>query len=133
MDKPPVAKLQVKPGMRVLVLHPPQGYPADLGDMPPDVSVETTPAEEPYDGVLAFMRDRAGLEAVREDLIRSIRPGGLLWISYPKGGGTIRSDLNRDSLVALMQPTGWRPVTQIAVDATWSALRFRPLEDVASR
>jgi hypothetical protein len=55
---------------------------------------------------------------------------GLLWMCYPKQTGKIKSDLNRDSLWRLMQPTGFSPVTQIAVDETWSALRFRPAEKV---
>jgi hypothetical protein len=32
-----------------------------------------------------------------------------------------------------MEGTGWRPVSQIAIDGVWSALRFRPTEDVKSR
>jgi hypothetical protein len=28
---------------------------------------------------------------------------------------------------------GWSPVTQIAIDDTWSALRFRPSGDVGRR
>jgi len=32
-----------------------------------------------------------------------------------------------------MEGTGWRPVSQIAIDEIWSALRFRPTEDVKSR
>jgi hypothetical protein len=29
-----------------------------------------------------------------------------------------------------LSDTGMRPVTQIAIDETWSALRFRPYEEV---
>jgi hypothetical protein len=32
-----------------------------------------------------------------------------------------------------MEGTGWRPVSQIAIDEVWSALRFRPIKDVQSR
>jgi hypothetical protein len=32
-----------------------------------------------------------------------------------------------------MEGTGWRPVTQIAIDHVWSVLRFRQKEDVKSR
>jgi len=34
---------------------------------------------------------------------------------------------------AAMEETGWRPVSQIAIDDVWSALRFRPTQDVKPR
>ena len=48
----------------------------------------------------------------------------MLWIAYPKGN---RSDINRDTLWPYLTEYNMRPITQIAVDETWSALRFRPL------
>jgi hypothetical protein len=38
-----------------------------------------------------------------------------------------------EAVWAAMEGTGWRPVSQIAIDEVWSALRFRPTEDVKSR
>jgi hypothetical protein len=40
--------------------------------------------------------------------------------------GQLGTDLNRDSLAALLAEGGVQPVRQIAIDAVWSALRFRP-------
>ena len=48
----------------------------------------------------------------------------VVWVLYPKGN---RTDVNRDSLWRLIAPYGLRPITQVAVDETWSALRFRPI------
>jgi hypothetical protein len=48
----------------------------------------------------------------------------VLWFAYPKGG---RADINRDTLWPLVATHGLRPITQVAIDDTWSALRFRPL------
>ncbi len=48
----------------------------------------------------------------------------VLWVAYPKGN---RADINRDSLWRLVAPFGLRPITQVAIDETWSALRFRPV------
>jgi len=56
----------------------------------------------------------------------------LLWIAYPKQSSGIKTDVNRDILWQLSLQTGLRPVTQIAIDETWSALRFRPAERVGS-
>ena len=50
-----------------------------------------------------------------------------------KKTGAIASDLSRDVVWKRMTGTGLRPVTQIAIDETWSALRFRPEEMVKSK
>jgi hypothetical protein len=42
----------------------------------------------------------------------------------------LKTDVNRDGLWEPLKPTGWRPVRQIALDAVWSAIRFRPEESV---
>jgi hypothetical protein len=49
----------------------------------------------------------------------------LAWIACPKAG-KLGTDLNRDILAALVADRGVRPVRQVAIDETWSALRFRP-------
>ena len=48
-------------------------------------------------------------------------------------GGQLGTDLHRDSLWEALKPTGWRPVTQVAIDDVWSALRFRPEAEVSRR
>ncbi len=74
--------------------------------------------------VVLFVDDaataRAAFEAHREHLSQP----AFLWICYPKGG---RADINRDSLWPMLTPYRLRPITQIAIDDVWSALRFRPL------
>jgi hypothetical protein len=48
-----------------------------------------------------------------------------VWLGYPKAR-KLGTDLNGDSLWELLAGNGIRPVRQIAIDETWSALRFRP-------
>jgi hypothetical protein len=59
--------------------------------------------------------------------LAAARRDALAWVAYPKGGqrGT---DLNRGILASLLAEHGVRAVRQIAIDATWSVLRFRPGE-----
>jgi hypothetical protein len=54
----------------------------------------------------------------------------LVWITYPKKTWGVESDLSREEVWDAMSATGWRPVTQIAIDEVWSGLRFRPAADV---
>ena len=61
-----------------------------------------------------------------------LKPDGLFWLSYPKKTSTIAADLSRVEGWDVLDAAGWRPVSQIAIDATWSALRFRPRDAVRS-
>jgi hypothetical protein len=70
------------------------------------------------------------LERTLSTAITAVRPGGVFWVAYPKGG---KSDLSRDEMWELLKPFLWRPVSQIAIDDTWSALRFRPAADVKGK
>ena len=51
-----------------------------------------------------------------------------IWIYYPKKTGRIKSDLSRDVCWKILVPQGFTPNSQISIDETWSALRFKPIE-----
>ena len=113
------AKLQIKPGQTVAVV----GVPGDV----PLLAAGVNPAAEPgtADAVIAFVRNRAELGTGADAAIAAARLDRLAWIAYPKAG-KLGTDLNRDILAALVTERGVRPVRQVAIDETWSALRFRP-------
>jgi hypothetical protein len=77
------------------------------------------------DAVVAFARNRAELDTVAAPAVEAARQDRLAWIAYPKAG-KLGTDLNRDILAALLTARGVQPVRQVAIDETWSALRFRP-------
>jgi len=83
--------------------------------------------------VLAFVLDRAQVGALARVLKRHRPRDGeaRLWVAYPKGGSGGVADLTRDHGWEPLQALGLRPVAQVAVDAVWSALRFRPTSAVA--
>jgi hypothetical protein len=122
-------KLRLQAGQKALLINPPQGYLQALGELPEGVQVTTQP-DGSYDFVQLFVKDRSELEQFGPAAFQAVKYDGLLWVCYPKQTGKIKSDLNRDSLWKLMEPTGLSPVMQIAIDDTWSALRFRPAEKV---
>lgn len=126
-----IKKLLIKAGHRVVIL-PSETIPMpSLGDLPGGA----TAMESPHgtgDVVLLFVESRADQESRQGDAVERTQPGGLLWICYPKKTSGVKTDLSRDVVWQTMQSTGWRPVTQIAIDDVWSALRMRPEEDVKS-
>jgi predicted SnoaL-like aldol condensation-catalyzing enzyme len=127
-----VKKLGLKPGMRALVLGAPSGYLDSLAPLPDGVVVSKTVGGN-HGFVQFFVSKEAEIEKSKKKLLESADPGALVWISYPKKSSRVDSDLSREVVWAAMKGTGWRPVSQIAIDEVWSALRFRPTEDVKSR
>ncbi|HEY7224129.1 MAG TPA: hypothetical protein VH561_11135 [Micromonosporaceae bacterium] len=114
------SKLQIKPGMRVVVLKAPDGVDLEL---PADVTMARDAAEA--DAVIAFAVDSAAVDAVAAPAIQAAREDRLAWIAYPKAG-QLGTDLNRDVLARLVTRRGAQPVRQVSIDDVWSALRFRP-------
>jgi hypothetical protein len=113
------AKLQLKPGQSVLVAGRPSGVELGLGD-------SASASEAEADALIYFCGDSDAFAGVREQVVGAARDDRLVWVAYPKAGA-LGTDLNRNSLAALVtQSGGVRPVRQVAIDDTWSALRFRP-------
>jgi len=129
-----IKKLGIKPKLRVVILNAPEGYIEQINTLlPADVELVTTstPAAN-YDVVLQFVWNKAELERNTPVAIGLVKPGGLLWISYPKQSSKVTTDLNRDILWRVFPDKEWRPVTQISIDEVWSALRFRPKSEVGT-
>jgi len=114
------AKLQLKPGQSVFVADPPSGMTLDL---PPEWP--RTDDLDDADAALFFAVKRSDLERLRSQLVAVARKDRLVWLGYPKAR-QLGTDLNRNSLWELLVGDGIRPVRQIAIDDTWSALRIRP-------
>ncbi len=114
------AKLQLKPGSTIAALGVPETVELELAE---HAHVTAEPASA--DAVIAFAIDSAALVTVAAPAITAAREDRLAWIAYPKAG-KLGTDFNRDILARLAQERGIRPVRQIAINETWSALRFRP-------
>lgn len=127
-----IKRLGLRSGMSALLLNPPPEYAESLGELPQGVHFASQPDGQ-YDFVQVFIKDSAEFARLTPVAQAAIRYDGLLWICYPKKTGSIPSDLSRDVVWKRMTGTGLRPVTQIAIDETWSALRFRPEELVKSK
>jgi hypothetical protein len=111
-------KLLVRAGSRVAVI----GAPTDIDLVLPPGAV---PSERgPADIVLAYAKTSAAVKGALAKATKRVVDGGALWIAYPKAG-QLGTDLNRDILARMVQAEGLEPVTQIAVDDVWSALRFK--------
>ena len=119
-EKSVAQKLLIKPGASLWVSSD-DGL-ARLGPLPDGVRPATSLGEAAT--AVVFIADEAALRAALVAHAGELLRPAVLWFAYPKGG---RADIDRDSLWPIVAELGLRPITQVAVDETWSALRFRPL------
>ncbi len=126
----PSKKLGVKPGQRIVVLGAPDGV--DLGPLPEGASVDTSATGALAPVVLVFVQGLAAVEASAPAALAAVAEHGVFWVAYPKGGKKAGTDLNRDILWAKMGEYGLTGVNLVAIDSTWSAMRFRPASEVGT-
>ncbi len=125
-------KLRLAAEHEVAVVNAPDGHLELLRPGPAALSTNLVQGQS-YDAVLLFVRDAAELRRLAPSAIAAVRPNALLWIAYPKGGQTVgATDLpatpwwvQSDVLGELTGVTGWKPVSFVAVDEVWTALRFK--------
>ena len=125
------AKLGIRPGFSARLIAQPAEYESLLGPMPADAATHTD-GSGPFDAVMVFVPTSATLTTHSATAIAALKPGGLLWLAYPKKTGTMARDMYRERAWEAFTAHDWRPVSQIAIDDTWSALRFRPTAYVKS-
>jgi hypothetical protein len=78
---------------------------------------------------MAFVITQAELDAASRKLSAACRGDATLWMVYPKGTSKkYHCEFNRDSGWPVLGTAGFEPVRMVAIDADWSALRFRRVE-----
>lgn len=120
-DKTVAHKGRIKPGTAVAVLNQVPGIVESLG-LPDDIEFV-----EPGDAQLVFLfvNTRADLEAQMPSAVASLSPGAAIWVFFRKGSKAAGLDVNRDSVWAVAEQLGMRPLGLVSVDETWSAFRLR--------
>jgi hypothetical protein len=130
--KPVRRKLGLNPGMRALIIAPPSDYLKVLAPLPGGLTVSSRAAGK-YPFVQVFATRLSEIRKLAGKLSKHAGPNALVWISYPKKTSKAKSELSRDVIRETMSGAGWRAVSIVAIDEVWSALRFRPAEQVGSR
>lgn len=119
--KPLYEKIGLKPGMVCRIILPPPHFHA-LMTGSEDIDYSTTARKA--DVVHLFCRSGAVLRKKIHGAIRMVRPGGMLWISWPKKSSPLFKDLTEGGIRDQVLPLGWVDVKVCAVDSDWSGLKF---------
>ena len=77
---------------------------------------------------LAFAVTQSELDRYAALLAKGSEGDAILWFAYPKGTSKrYQCEFNRDQGWQVIRAAGFESVRQVAIDADWSALRFRRL------
>jgi hypothetical protein len=123
-DKSITSKLFVKPGSKFLLVNPPDGYLARMGELPAG-TVVLSDTSCTVDAIQVFVANRAELEAQLPRLKELLAPKGMLWVTYHKGTSMVKTDIHRDTINAYAKTLGLEGVAMISIDDDWSALRLK--------
>lgn len=104
--------------------------PKDLADAFLAHGFKTEFHTTPSTNTLVFVSDKHELTHFLNDRLKHIVPDSVFWIAYPKGTSKLKSNINRDSIRMTVEEFGITTVSAISIDETWSALRFRPINQV---
>ena len=118
-----IKKLQVKAGVKLWLIN----VPRDIAEaLTAGAEVEPVKPGESYDGVIAFCETPAEVDSFARQALDGLPEDGLLWFAYRKGEAAKESGLSRDEGWQSLGAEGFRPVRSVAIDDTWTGIRFRP-------
>jgi hypothetical protein len=122
-------KLKLKPGLKAAVIHSPENY---LDELSHNADLSTA-LKGKFDWVQLFVRSKAELDALGPKAARALKPGSILWVSFPKGSSGIQTDLTRDQGWESLQQLGLKWINLVSINETWSAFGMRPYRDGEER
>jgi hypothetical protein len=118
-------KLGIGEGDEVALIGAPEWLEDMLRAVPDVASVHTDLADDArYDVIVAFVTERAELEAELPRLRSRMAPACGLWIAWPKRSSGRQTDVTDDVVRDVALPTGLVDNKVCAIDATWTGVRL---------
>jgi hypothetical protein len=114
-------KLLIKPNTSIWLSH--AEHLARIEPLPEGVRAVDGLAQATV--ALVVAESAAAVRAILTAHADQLAAPSIFWVAYPKAN---KADINRDTLWPILTEYGMRPISQVAIDEVWSALRFRPLK-----
>lgn len=129
MSSPLFQKLNLKTQTEILVVDAPESFESELL-MLEDVAVVRDVIDiESVTFALSFVTQQQAVNDLATAIAAKTQGDAVIWFAYPKGTSKkYKCDFNRDTGWAVLGDLGFEGVRQVALDADWSALRFRRVE-----
>jgi hypothetical protein len=128
------AKLNLREQREVLVLDAPPSFEKELERLQGVRVRRDLAAVRQVSFALVFVTQQAQLDRWSKVLAAKAAGDAVLWFAYPKATSQkLACEFNRDRGWDAIRTAGFDSVRQVAIDADWSALRFRRLEFINRR
>ena len=126
-------KLNFKNQQSIVVLNAPESFDPELKALKGIEVCRKVGKGEKHDFGIAFVITQKQLDDASVALTATSDGDAVLWIAYPKGTSKrYKCEFNRDGGWSTLGRAGFEPVSQVAIDEDWSALRFRRIEFIKS-
>ena len=122
-ESPLAKKLDLKAGIKAVLIGPEDGFAESLGELPEGVEFEARVTAE-TNLMIWFVRTSSELVHAFEILGARMVPECSAWIIYPKKAGRHKTDFNQNDVRAAGIGAGLVDYKICAVDADWSGLKF---------
>ena len=120
-------KMNFKGQSPICVLEAPEAFAPAMAEMAATTEVQTALADgTAYTWLLGFCPDAAAIERLAPVAAAALAEDAIFYLAYPKKSSKrYQSDISRDQGWGPLGKLGFEPVRQVAIDADWSAMRFR--------
>lgn len=119
------AKLGIKAGAKVALLHAPDGIEDTLGPLPEGVRLQRRLRRgQKVDLIVGFVTEREHLARNFGWLVETLPPDGAFWVAFPKRASKVTTDMTDHAIRDVALPTGWVDVKVCAIDATWTGIKL---------
>ena len=119
-------KLNLKDQKEIFVINAPESFEPELAALM-DISIHRN--IESLENIvfsLVFVTQQAEVDSLARAIAQRAEGDAILWFAYPKASSrNYTCEFNRDTGWAVLGELGFEGVRQVAIDADWSAIRFR--------
>lgn len=128
---PVFKKLNLKEQTEIVVLGAPESFEPELATLRGVTVQRALGRVRSLTFALAFVTRQAELDKLGAALTSRAAGDAVVWFAYPKQSSkNYRSEIDRDHGWKALGRGGFEPVRMVAIDADWSAVRFRRVDNI---
>ena len=122
-------KLNLGNRQEIVVLDAPASFEPELAKLSV-ITIHHHPESVAEAGFwLAFVTRKSEVDRLAPQIARRAKGDAIVWFAYPKSTSKkYTCDFNRDTGWDVLKKAGFDTVRAVAIDADWTALRFRRVE-----
>ncbi len=127
-------KLNLGNRQEIVVLDAPASFEPELAKLPVITIHHHLDSVAEAGFWLLFVTRKSEVDKLAPQIAKRAKGDAIVWFAYPKGTSKkYTCDFNRDTGWDVLKKAGFDTVRAVAVDADWTALRFRRVEHIGAR